>query len=265
MADERSDVVIGAGSGMGEAVARVFAGDRRLVLADRDPEAVDRVAGELSGTVETAACDITDASAVAALVEQVGSIGRFVLTAGLSPMMADGRTIVTVNLVATDALVAAFEPSLRDGSVGVILASSSAHQIPSDPAIDELLDDPAAPSFLDDLDATGLLGHSGLAYGVSKRGVVRMVQRRSRAWGHAGARLISVSPGIIDTPMGALEDANQPEMKPMTENSALRRHGSPDEIAAVVTFLCSPQASFVTGTDVLVDGGAVAGQFFPPA
>src|SRR5690606_6251977 len=138
--------VVGAGSGMGAAVARALAADgRRLVLADQDADAAAATAQGLPGDVEAVACDITDAAAVAGLVERTGELGALVVTAGLSPSMAEGRRIYEVNLIATDALVRAFEPILRPGSVGVVLSSMAAHQVPPDPAIDEILDDPAAP------------------------------------------------------------------------------------------------------------------------
>lgn len=254
-----TDVVIGAGSGMGAATARLLAGrGRRLLVADRDGSAADAVAAELPGEVESAECDITDAAQVAGLVERTGTVGALVVTAGLSPQMAEGRRILTVNLIATDALVAAFEEHLGDGSVGVVFASMAAHMIPADPAVDALLDEPQSPTFLDDLGALGLADESGLAYSVSKRGVVRLVQRRARRWGAAGARLVSVSPGVIDTPMGRLEDSKEPAMADMVAASALRRQGRAEEVAEVAAFLVSDAASYITGTDVLVDGGVIA-------
>ena len=129
-------------------------------------------------------------------------------------------------------MVRSFEPTLAEGSAAVVFASSAAHSVPGDPAIDALLDEPSSPTLLDDLAAAGLADHPGLAYAVSKRGVIRLVQRHARTWGRAGARLVSLSPGIIDTPMGRLESASQPMMAEMVAGSALPREGRPEEIAA---------------------------------
>jgi NAD(P)-dependent dehydrogenase (short-subunit alcohol dehydrogenase family) len=262
--DATTDVVIGAGSGMGRAVARLLVGrGNRLLLADRDEAAAAATAGELVGNVQAIGCDITDESSVADLVSQAGPLGALVVTAGLSPTMADGRRITEVNLVGMSRVVRAFEPSIASGSVGVCFASMAAAMIPADPGVDAILDNPDSPTLYDELGALGLLDHSGIAYAVSKRGVIRLVERRSQVWGAKGARLLSVSPGVIDTPMGRLEDANEPSMAGMVSASAVGREGHPDELAAVVAFLVSDAASFLTGTDVLVDGGAVAAQRFP--
>lgn len=246
---------------MGAAVSRLLVGrGNRLLLADRDEAAAATVAGELTGNVQAIACDITDDASVAALVSHCGPLGALVITAGLSPNMAEGRRVAEVNLIGTDRVVRAFEPALTAGSVGVCFASMAAAMVPADPAVDAILDEPASPTLLDKLDALGLLEHPGIAYAVSKRGVIRVVERHAKAWGTKGARLVSLSPGVIDTPMGRLEDANEPSMAAMVSASALGREGRPEEIAAVVSFLVSDAASFLTGTDILVDGGSVAAQ-----
>lgn len=254
----RTDVVIGAGSGMGAAVARALAPDAdRLVVADRNLDAVTQLASELGA--EPFGCDVTDHPTIDRLAANVGSIGRLIVTAGLSPAMAPGRRIVAVNLLGTDAVVRRFEPLAGPGSVAVCFASIAAYQLPGDPGVEALLDRPDSPTVLDDLEALGLLDHPGIAYAVSKRGVVRLIERRARAWGAVGARLVSVSPGIVDTPMGRLE-AEDPIAAGLVSASALGRQGQADEVAAVVRFLASADASYVTGSDVLVDGGTVAAQ-----
>ncbi|MFM8303031.1 MAG: SDR family oxidoreductase, partial [Actinomycetota bacterium] len=99
----------------------------------------------------------------------------------------------------------------------------------------------------------------GVAYAYAKRGVQRLVRRTAIAWGPAGGRINSMSPGLIDTPMGRQEFSQQPAMATMLERTPLGRQGRADELAAVVAFLCGPEASYVSGSDVLVDGGCTAG------
>jgi NAD(P)-dependent dehydrogenase (short-subunit alcohol dehydrogenase family) len=255
-----TDVVLGAGSGMGEAVARRLAEHGgRLLLADLDQDRLDRLAGELSTGVEVHRCDLTDPADLDSLAEATGDLGRLVLTAGLSPTMADGRRIFEVDLIGPARLLRAFEPRAGSGSVAVLLASMAGHMFPATDEVDRILDDPLADSVLDDLVGAGVdLDHPGMAYGMAKRGLIRLVRRSAAAWGARGARIVSVSPGIIDTPMGRQEMESQPVMADIVAGSPIGRAIDADEVAAVVEFLASPQASAVTGVDVLVDGGAVA-------
>ena len=100
--------------------------------------------------------------------------------------------------------------------------------------------------------------NSGMAYSVAKRGVYLWTKYVAHEFGAKGCRVASISPGIIATPMGKQEYEQQPVMKMLVEKSALPRQAHPDELAAVAVFLCSPAASFITGTDILVDGGSLA-------
>jgi NAD(P)-dependent dehydrogenase (short-subunit alcohol dehydrogenase family) len=173
--------------------------------------------------------------------------------------MANGRRIYEVNLRATSRLLAAMQPVLVSGSAAVCFASIAGHAVPPVQPLTEVLDDPDADDFYERLAALGVDPEQPeTAYALSKLGVLRLVRRLAPAWGARGARILSLSPGIIDTPMGRLEDENQPLMAQMVTASPLQREGSAAEVAAVAAFLCSPAASYMTGSDVLVDGGMVA-------
>jgi NAD(P)-dependent dehydrogenase (short-subunit alcohol dehydrogenase family) len=245
---------------MGEAVARRFArgaasGDR-LLLADVSAEPLERLATELGA--EHIGCDITSDGDVAVAVERLDDIDAVVLTAGLSPTMASGRTIVEVNLTGTARVAEALLPRMRAGGALVCFASSAGHLVDSS-HLNAVLDEPRNPNLYDALVIAGAnVEDPGMAYAVSKFGVRRYVKQVAADWGARGARIASVSPGLIETPMGAKEFAEQPYMNTLVDLTPLKRRGHADEVAAVACFLTSPEASFVTGVDVLVDGGSVA-------
>ena len=249
------------------AARRLATRDAPTVLVDIDEDGLRAAVadvGAASGVVaESVVCDVSDPDSVAALaarVDELGGLRSLAHVAGISPTMADGRRVLTVDLVGTALLVQALEPLTTEGSAAVCWASIAGHSTPADPVIDAALDDPLAPDFLDRLDAAvgDALLEPGFGYGYAKRGVMRLVSRSAAAWGARGARICSVSPGIIDTPMGRQEFAEQPMMATMIEMTPIRRWGLPEEVCEVAAFLLSDGASFVTGCDVRVDGGVVS-------
>jgi NAD(P)-dependent dehydrogenase (short-subunit alcohol dehydrogenase family) len=248
-------VVTGAASGMGRACV-----DRVREVADV-VVAVDLNAPDLEDTVGVA-CDVSDPDAVAALAARVRELGPFralAHAAGISPTMADARRVFEVDLVGTQLLLDAFEDLVVPGSAAVCFSSSAAYQIA--PYVDgdheDLLRDPLAADFLDRASAT--FSDSGLAYGIAKVGVIRAAARAAVRWGPRGGRVNSVAPGLIDTPMGRQEFDQQPIMQQMLDGTPVGREGEPSEVAATVGFLLSDEASFISGIDVLVDGGMLQG------
>jgi len=248
-------VITGAASGMGRACVDSLRGVADVLVA------VDLDAPDIEGSVGVA-CDISDPDAVHALLARVRELGEFralAHAAGISPTMADARRVFEVDLVGTQLLLDAFEEVVVPGSAAVCFASSSAYQIAPfvDADHDAVVDDPLAPEFLDR--AASVFPDSGFAYAAAKRGVIRAAGRAAVRWGRRGGRVNSVSPGLIDTPMGRDEFAQQPIMKEMLERTPLGRLGEPREVGAVVAYLVSDAASFVSGIDVLVDGGMIQG------
>lgn len=250
-----TNVVIGAASGMGAAVARKIASRGKLIVADFNLAGAEKIAAELGGDVKAMQCDISSQAQVDALMAEVQNLEALVITAGVSGSQAPGRRILEVNLAGVERVVRAAEPLLQEGSVGILTASQSGYMVPDTPALFAVVDDPLAPDLIDRILDFVNIDEAGLAYQLSKRGVHRMARRHARAWGARGARILSVSPGINDTPMNHHEEASHPVMGEMIKNCPLRRRGTPEEIANVIAFLTSPEAGYMTGSDVLVDGG----------
>jgi NAD(P)-dependent dehydrogenase (short-subunit alcohol dehydrogenase family) len=263
---ERADlslaVVIGAGT-MGMAVARRLAQRHRLLLADLRGSHTETQAALLRDEgcdASAVACDVTNPVAVAALAERVRELGGLAVlahVAGLSPSLGDYTSIMRVNLTGVALVAEALLPLARQGSAAILISSLAGHNFrPSDEAI-ALLHQPSAPDLAERLAA--LIGPdaatSQMAYIYSKWGILAYARNQAAAWGAKGARIVSLSPGLIATSMGALEFEKSPGKRAIYEKTPLGREGTMLEIADAVEFLASKRASFISGTDLLVDGG----------
>jgi NAD(P)-dependent dehydrogenase (short-subunit alcohol dehydrogenase family) len=246
------------------AVARRLGERYRVLLTDIDAGRLEQRAATLRDEghdVHSAACDITDRSSVASLaaaVREHGPLRVLAHVAGLSPSMADWQTIMRVNLLGARHVETALLPLAARGTAAIFIASTAGHMLAPAPEVLALLDEPDGPDFLERLDElTG--GMTPVkAYQLSKFALIRLCGRRAAEWGRQGARIVSLSPGLIATPMGALEFKRQPAKYDLLAKTPLQREGTMPEIADAVEFLASDRATFITGIDLLVDGGITA-------
>lgn len=255
-------IVTGGAGGMGQAcAARLAEQGWPLILCDlREPGLVAVRAGlvDKAPSVEILAGDIADPAFPDRLLSLVGDrpIGALIHTAGLSPTMADADRIFTVNYDATVRLVEAVKPKMAAGGCAVLIASCSAYMI-SAPEVDAAIN--RLKTGEDSASLRPMAPGPEAAYPISKRAVIRLAAREAPAFGARGARIVCISPGLIDTGMGRAEAAQSSQMQTMLDHTPLQRLGEADEIATAAVFLCSPGASFITGIDIPVDGGVLAG------
>lgn len=256
-------IVTGAAGGMGSAAARQLAaaGHGPLVLCDLNAQALEAVAAPLRAQgleVSTLAADVSapdfPAQVVAALRGR--PVRALVHTAGISPRSASTDRILAINLDATARLVPALLPHMAAGSAAVLVASNSAH-MPMGAEADAAFDAPLPPGGA--MALAHLVASPLAAYPLSKRGVITLVRQYAHAFGERGSRIVSVSPGATDTDMVRGEMAAGGGAMKIVETAAIKRLAQPEELAAVMVFLASPAASFVTGTDLLADGGELLG------
>ncbi|MEU7146092.1 SDR family oxidoreductase [Nocardia sp. NPDC046473] len=260
-------VVIGVG-GMGLAIARRIGPGLHVVLSDFDERALESVTGQLRGEgygVTPVAANVSSRQAVAGLAAQAASLGRVaavIHTAGLSPVQAPVSAILAVDLLGVALVIEEFGEVIAPGGAGVVIASMAGHSYPAftgqqaselagTPA-DQLLDLPIADP--------ANFATSGAAYGFAKRANLIRVRAASASWGAKGARINSISPGIIATPMGQAElaGANGTAIQALIDGSNARRVGTAADVAAAAEFLLSPAAGYISGADLLVDGGVTA-------
>jgi NAD(P)-dependent dehydrogenase (short-subunit alcohol dehydrogenase family) len=259
--------IIGVG-GMGHAIARRLGSGKTVLLADNNAAALASVAESLSAGghhVETHVVDVTSPESVHGLAEHAATLGgvtQVAHTAGLSPSQASAEAILAVDLLGVAFVLEEFGEVVASGGAGVVIASMAGHMFPPPTAEQEhaLAHTPARELLGLEFVSPQRVTEPGFAYGIAKQANHIRVRTASAHWGRRGARINSISPGIISTPMGQQELASPvgDGMRAMIAASATGRIGTPDDIAAATAFLLGPEASFITGTDLLVDGGVIA-------
>jgi NAD(P)-dependent dehydrogenase (short-subunit alcohol dehydrogenase family) len=260
-------VVIGAG-GMGQAIARRQAVGKTVLLADFNETTLHAAADTLRGDghdVTTQRVDVSSYESVTELARKaaaLGSVAQVAHTAGLSPVQASPAAILAVDLLGVAYVLDEFARVIAPGGAGLVISSMAGYLAPpltpdqeaalAHAPADELLRLPfASPEHIAQPQA---------AYGIAKRANHLRVQAASGPWGERGARVNAISPGVILTPMGQQELASEHGqlMRAMIDASGAGRPGTPDDIASAAAFLLGPDSTFITGTDLLVDGGVLA-------
>jgi NAD(P)-dependent dehydrogenase (short-subunit alcohol dehydrogenase family) len=264
-------VVIGPGQ-IGQAIARRISLGKRVLLADKQREnakAAAEILGNAGYDVTVATVDVSLPQDVHALVEAATGLGQvtgLVHAAGVSPSQASVATILKVDLYGTALVLEAFGNVVERGGSGVVIASQSGHRLPplsveqnkqlATTPVEELLNLP----FLKPDRVTDTLH----AYQLSKRGNSLRVMAEAVRWGKRGARINTISPGIIMTPL-AKDELGGPRgegYRRMIAVSPAGRAGTPDEVAAVAALVMGPDGGFITGSDFLIDGGVTAAYWF---
>lgn len=259
-------LITGAAGGMGQACARLFGSSHDLILTDVSPR-LDAFTAELVAAgyrvIASLKGDLGDELLLDQLLASVPRDTPFVLlhTAGLSPSQADWKSILSVNVVATHKLVQAIEDSIEGPTVAILIASMAAHMQTQLPGTDELIARPSAPDFWDKIEpffAPLEPYQAGVAYSISKKANLALAEQKAAAWGKKGHRIVTISPGLILTPMGQSELDSTPHAAAVQAQTPLGRVGNAMDIALAAQFLASDAASYITGSDLRVDGGAIA-------
>jgi NAD(P)-dependent dehydrogenase (short-subunit alcohol dehydrogenase family) len=264
-------VVIGPGS-IGQAIARRVGAGKHLLLADLRQENADAAAKTLSEAgfeVTTMAVDVSSRGSVEALVAKASALGDVlgvIHAAGVSPSQASPETILKVDLYGAALVLEEFGKVIAEGGAGVVIASQSGHRLPplsteqnqalATTPVEELLKLPMLQP--------GEVKDSLHAYQLSKRGNSLRVMSEAVRWGKRGARINTISPGIIMTPL-AKDELTGPRgagYRRMIAGCPAKRAGTPDEVGTVAALLTGADGAFITGSDFLMDGGVTSSYWF---
>ena len=264
-------VVIGAGQ-IGQAIARRISAGKHVVLADLHKENADAAAevfADAGFEVTTAVVDVSSRESVHALVEAATAFGEVtgvIHAAGVSPSQASVEAILAVDLYGTALVLEEFGNVIASGGAGVVIASQSGHRLP---ALTAEQDAVLATTATEGLLKLPMLQPDQVtdtlhAYQLAKRGNSLRVMAEAVRWAKRGARVNTISPGIIITPL-ARDELTGPRgegYRRMVEHSPVGRAGTPDEVGTLGALLMGPDGAFITGSDFLMDGGVTASFFY---
>jgi len=219
--------------------------------------------------VSTATVDVSSRESLQTLVKVATGLGQVtgvIHAAGVSPSQASPAAILAVDLYGTAVLLEKFGNVIARGGAGVVIASQSGHRLG---ALTAEQDAALATTPAEELLTLPMLGPDQVtdalhAYQLAKRGNSLRVMAEAVRWGKRGARVNTISPGIIYTPL-ATDELTGPRgagYRRMLELSPVGRGGTPDEVATVAALLLGPDGAFITGSDVLMDGGVTASYFY---
>jgi NAD(P)-dependent dehydrogenase (short-subunit alcohol dehydrogenase family) len=257
-------VIIGCGD-LAINAAHLIGRRHDLLLTDIDPARLQAARNQLETEgiiVDAVQTDIADPASVARLAahaEPGPPIAAIAHVAALAPSAGDWRRLMEVNLIGPHLVARHIGPLIEPGGVAVFVASLAGHVMDVSADLRTVLRDPLQPDFmarLEQADATPIT--ATLAYVYSKAALIEFCETLAVAWGPRHVRAISVSPGLIQSEMGRRERQHNPATTRMSDDTPLRREGTVAEAVAVIDFAASPQASFLNGTDILVDGGLMA-------
>lgn len=271
----RKDTIIWMGAGqIGLAIVRRIASGKKMIIGDKSLEHARAAADLLNQAgfdAEAMAADLSSRESILSVINEArkyGAVKYLVNAAGVSPSQASIETILNVDLYGTAVLLEEVGKVIAEGGCGVTISSQSGHRMPAlTPEEDRAL----ATTPTDELLSLSLLQPGNVrdtlhAYQLSKRCNVKRVMAEAVKWGERGARINSISPGIIVTPL-AVDEFNGPRgdfYKNMFAKCPSGRPGTADEVAHVAELLMSEKGAFITGSDFLIDGGATASYFYGP-
>ncbi len=269
----KKDVVLLAGAGqISMAIARRIGNDKKIIVGDWNINNAENISNILVNAGFDAVpfkMDLSSRESILNMItegQKYGEIAMLINGAGVSPSQATIEQILKIDLYGTAVLLEEVGKVIKKGGTGVTISSQSGHRMPAlTPEIDEQLACTPTEKLLNlDVLKPENIKDTLHAYQMAKRCNVKRVMAEAVKWGKRGARVNSISPGIIVTPL-AIDEFNGPRgdfYKNMFAKCPAGRPGTADEIANIAELLMTEKGAFITGSDFLVDGGATASYWY---